>query len=218
MSVANSPIWDDETQSLYFVNFITSENQPSIFRYSFLDGGFYSAYIEGVTSPSFIVPLRKNGKKCSNCKKSKNANKCNDQYFAVGADEVLIVKWNGMSTEAIVVGTAFTVERNRAESRFDACGMPDRRGRFFGGTISPQICNATAIQSLYRYTDDGGLVNLVSGLKSSTGIVFDEKRRTMYHLDTCQLLITAYDWDPETGDICKCIFKLKFSLIDTITY
>lgn len=202
MSLSHSPFWDDETQSLYFVNFITSENQASIFRYSFLDGVFYSAFIEGVTSPSFILPLRKKCKKCKECDKSKNANKYNDQYFAVGTGDVLIVKWNGMSTKATVVKTAFTDGRNRALSRFDTA-TPDRRGRFFGGTLEPEFCNATVIQSFYRYTDDGGLVELISGLKSSTGTVFDEERRTMYHLDSCQLLITAYDWDPETGDICK---------------
>lgn len=193
--IPHSAYSDDD--SLYFVTFITSEYQASINRYSYIDGIFYSAYIEGVTSPSFIVPI--NQKVCKKCRK------CDAKLFAVGVGhDVLKVKWNGKSTKAKVVGTIFSVENNIPSSRYDVA-TTDSHGRLYTGTLSETLCNSTATRSFYRYTRTAGADRLFGGLKSTTGIAFNDEIGKMYHFDSCQLYLTEYDYDPETGDICKRI-------------
>lgn len=166
--------------------------QSSIFCYSFVDGIFYSAYIEGITSPSFIIPINKKYNKC---------NKCNSELFAIGVgSNVVIIKWNGRSTKAKVISPLILTDDN--SSRFDIA-VADSRGRFYGGTIAQNFCNSTASRSLYRYTINDGVVRLMGGLQSTTGIIFDEHKQKMYHFDSCQFLITEYDYDLKTGDICS---------------
>lgn len=173
------------------MNFITTGIQSSIYRYSYQDGILYSAYIEGVTSPSFIIPTNK---KCTKC------NECDEQFFAVGVgSDVVTIKWNGKSTKAKVVSSLFSVES--APYRFNA-GMVDSNGRFYGGTLSPKFCNSTASRSFYRYTKNEGVVRLFGDLQSTSGTAFDQNEHKMYQLDSCQLLITDFDYDPNTGDIC----------------
>lgn len=192
--LAHSLFYDYKTQCILFCNFVTSGNQPSIFRYCFSDKILRSAYIEGITSPSFIVPV---SEKCEKCNHMNDGSE--DQYYAVGAQDIEIIKWDGMSTKADWVKTGVAVERDRANNRFDS-GVPDKKGRFFGGTLGRTFCNSTDIHSLYRYSIKTGLTRLLDGIQSSTGIAFDEC--SMYHMDSCLFLITKYNYDPHTGDIC----------------
>ncbi|XP_031627012.1 uncharacterized protein LOC116343211 isoform X2 [Contarinia nasturtii] len=198
---SHSIYWDDDTQSLYFVNFFTSDNQSSIYRYSTPDEILYSAYIEGVTSPAFIIPTNKMCKKC---------NKCNKQFFAVGVgSDVIIIKWNGRSTKAKVIKTLFTVDDT--SMRFDI-GVADSKGRFYGGTLSPKFCNSNPSRSFYRFIKNKGVDRLFGNLQSTSGIVFNEHLNKIYHLDSCQLTISGFDWDPKTGDICNGRVVFKFPL------
>lgn len=139
LPVLLAPTWHDETHSLYFVSFFTAGEQSSIFRYSELDGVLYGAYIEGVSAPSFIIPidLKKSGR-CWECEKCKNCenncrkcyapkrsiftpelpNECDERFFAVGVDhDVLIIQWNGKSTKAFVVSKLLTLEPDVQLSR-----------------------------------------------------------------------------------------------------
>lgn len=178
--------------------------QSSIYRYSYEDGILYSAYIKGATSPAFIIPTNR---ECTKC------NKCGSQFFAVGVgSNVVIVKWNGKSTKAKVVETLFVTEVGDASSRFDFA-VTDSFGRFYGGTLGQNFCNSTVPRSLYRWTPKDGVVRLFGGLQSSTGIIFNKNAHKMYHFDSCQFLLTEFDYDPKTGDICMCpFFFISFAL------
>lgn len=187
------PFWDDHSLNLYLVNFITqSANETALFRYSFVDGRFYSATLRGRTSPSFIVPISEN---CATCK----------DLFVVGVmHDVVIVRWDGVSPQAEVVNTIFSVETDNDLSRLDIA-RPDSSGRLYFGTFSNKICGDDPKYSLYRYDKARGVVRLFGSIKTTGGLVFDEKAKLMYHMDTCSAIITAFDYDPKTGDICKCV-------------
>lgn len=191
-------LWDDVTQSLYFCNFNTQiDSQPCIFRYNHRDGTFYSASIKGVTSPAFIIPLDKVIKKC---------NRCEQQYFAVGTkDQVYLVKWNGKSTRAKIIRSIFEIKIDNATQWCG--GNADGKGRFYGGTNSRRFCNAVPSYSVYRYDQKHHLDRLFNGTNSTVGIVFNEHEQKMFHVDTCALMLTQFDWDPKTGDICRLFFQ-----------
>lgn len=139
IDAADSPVWDDDSQSLNFVNPLTNASQSSIFRYSARDGTFYSAYIEGVFAPSFILPAK------SKCKKCKN-------LFVVGVgSQVVTIKWNGKSPRAKVVRQLFTMDANIPSSR-TGMAKASPKGRFFGVTYYyPMDCTKPTVLSYYRY-------------------------------------------------------------------
>lgn len=162
--------------------------QLSIFRYIPQNGLFYSAYIDGYDSPSFILPA-----KCKNC----------ENVFVVGVQsKVIKIKWDGVSNRANYLGDLFSMDANIPKSH-TALAKISPSGRFFGGTFSDSRCNATADFSIYRYDSFQGSVRLVRNVVSSTGFAFNLNDGKMYQMDTCQLVIAEYDWDPTTGNICK---------------
>lgn len=194
VDVAFAPSWSDETQDLYYVNYLSSGEGASIYRCSFEDGTFNSAFIEGFTSPAFIIPIRK---KCKICK----------NLFVVGLDHnVAIIKWDGKSTRAQVVEILFSVETSDPLSRTNYA-RADSKGRLYFGTISKKFCDTNPQSSFYRYTADKGVQLMFSGTSTTSGIAINEKAEKLYHLDSCNLLVTEFDWDPATGDICNYTFS-----------
>lgn len=186
-----SPIaahWDIPSQSLYFVNFVSS-SEPVIYRYSYKENRFYSAYLNGVNALSFIVPIESS----------------RGDLFAVGSDNnVLKIRWDGCSNQAQFIQTLFVLDANNPVAT-TGYARASPGNRFFGGTLAASYCsNVTDFSpySFYRYDRQRGLVNLFSGAFTA-GVAFNVKTRKMYHLAPCQLLITEFDWDPQTGDICK---------------
>lgn len=193
-----APVWDDYTQSLYFVGRNTDGLQSAIYRYSYIDGVLYSARIDGVDSVSFILPAEAKCEKCKN-------------LFVVGAvSQVITVKWNGVSTRAKAIDRLFSIDANIPLTR-TGIARASPSGRFYGGAYFFSYCNATPGLSFYRYDQSDGLVRLFGNLISTSGIAFNLDAQKMYHMDSCQLFITEYDWDPKSGDICN--FESSFFAI-----
>lgn len=187
----SSPTWDDVTQSLYFIKYETSGQESSIFRYSYIDGVLYSAYIEGYNSPLFIVPVTE---KCRDC---------NDLFVIGMGSLVLTIKWDGRSNRAVVVDRLFAIDVLIPSNRL-AVARTSPEGHLYAGTLfDPMFCNASAKLSFYRYDRSRGVVRIFGDVISTTGIAFNKRIHTLYHLDTCQLLLTEFDVDPKTSEICK---------------
>lgn len=71
-------------------------------------------------------------------------------------------------------------------------------GHFWVGSISeakPQTDEA----ALYRVGADGSTRTVVTGLTSSNGLAWSPDGRRMYHSDSRQCFLQAFDFDPETG-------------------
>lgn len=183
-----APTYDSITENLYLINFVSCD-EPSIFRFNVRYGEFYSANIIGRNSPSLIIPIQKKNKKI-------------DELFAVAVDrEVLIVSWDGISENARVVDTLFSVDSINNSSRINY-GRTDSKGRLYFGSISQSFCDCPGQQSFYRYIAGEGVVRLSTSTYSTAGIAINEDAETLYLLDFCTLFLTEYDWDPVTGDIC----------------
>lgn len=182
-----SPIWDDCSQSLYFTDFLKPGQAPSIFRYDFNDNQVYSAYIDGVQGPVFIIPL-------NDCKKYPN-------LYVIGAGhDVMIISWQKGSNVAYVQRNLFTLEQDDPVSQV-GISIPAPNGQLYTSTY--KFCDGPSNSSVYMYSKRKGLQRLFGGIQTTDGMAIDRKRNRFYHLVSCKQLITEFKWDPHTGDICK---------------
>ncbi|KPH04418.1 SMP-30/gluconolactonase/LRE family protein (plasmid) [Rhizobium acidisoli] len=73
-------------------------------------------------------------------------------------------------------------------------------GHFWVGSISeakPQVNDA----ALFRVGADGSMRTVATGLTSSNGLAWSPDGRRMYHSDSRQCFLQAFDFDPETGSL-----------------
>jgi sugar lactone lactonase YvrE len=97
-----------------------------------------------------------------------------------------------------------TLERELARAPYDQAhhrfndGRCDPAGRFYVGTMNERRDAASA--ALYRLGEDGQLALVLSAITISNGLAWSPDGRTMYHADTPQRTIRAYDYDPATGE------------------
>ncbi len=91
-------------------------------------------------------------------------------------------------------------ELERAENRFND-GKPDRRGRFWAGSMhDPEVAPTGA---LYRLDPDGTCHRMVDGFVCPNALCWSPDGRTMYHADTPQRVVWAWDSDPDRGEIAN---------------
>lgn len=183
-----SPHWDAKTQSLYYCDIFGVNN--TIFRFDYKEGRIYPAIIENEQMVSFIIPL-----------------KCCPNQFAVGLGRgIKIIFWDGRSPMARVLREVFQLEQDSKYSKNHIHhGKADAKGRFYGGTFRKEICSFSnsANAGFYRYTKQQGVKRLMSDVKVSSGLAWNEDARKFYYIDTCKYAIEKYDWSPKTGRICK---------------
>jgi len=76
-------------------------------------------------------------------------------------------------------------------------GKVDPAGRFWGGSIDTEQCQA----ELYRLDPDGDQHTLLQHLGIANGLDWSPDRKTLYFTDSFQYTIFAFDYDLETGAI-----------------
>jgi sugar lactone lactonase YvrE len=91
-------------------------------------------------------------------------------------------------------------ELDRLENRFND-GKPDRRGRFWAGSMHDPATAATG--ALYRLDPDGSCRRMVDGVVISNSLCWSPDGRTMYHADTIARTVWAWDADPDGGEIAN---------------
>lgn len=175
-----------------------TDGESLLYRYSLIDDHLYSANVPGVESTDFIIPVRPNG--------SKNKN-----LFAIGnKHDVLLIEWDGRSTNACVKRTLFSIDPNDESSTLDYA-QTDQFGRYYGGTFSEtEFCSSVANKSFYRHSFESGVERLFGGLLGTTGIAINEVVNKLYYVGLCSLIIYEFDRNPLNGDIGK---RMVFSLL-----
>lgn len=181
-----SAVWDECTQSLYYIDYFASRNEPSIFRYDFNEDKKYSAYFDGQTRISFIVPARE-------CSPDKN-------LFVVGVNQYAgIIEWDGKSSHVKVIGPLLDIEDDNT-SNLISFARQNENGRFFFSTLNKNVCSGPANSSLYSYSEEQGVQHLAGGFSMTTGLAFNSGK--IYHVDSCKRIIIEFSTD-STGIICK---------------
>lgn len=179
--------------SLYFVDVFGLEF--NILRYDWKEKKVYRAIVPGVLplkAIDFIIPIEGSV----------------DLFAYGGASRIVnILRWDGISEIAEVVNSnTFSVEQELEYiTNFWHIAKADPNGRFIGGTLRTQFCNdlPTSNASLYKYTKEDGVERIIEGFKVTGGMDWDTNTNKFYVVDLCGNIILAYDWSPDTGDICK---------------
>jgi sugar lactone lactonase YvrE len=107
------------------------------------------------------------------------------------------------------------VRRKIADAPYDPAhhrfndGRADPQGRFWAGSMNEQRDASTA--KLYRLDADLALIPMISGITISNGLAWSPDSRTMYHADTTTRTISAWEFDPLTGDVANRRMFAQFS-------
>jgi sugar lactone lactonase YvrE len=100
--------------------------------------------------------------------------------------------------EQPVVRRVFDFDVDNPGTRFND-GRCDPFGRFWAGTVVESMDKR--VSSLFRYDPGGRCERMMDKLICSNGLAFSPDGRTMYHSDSRQDYVWAWDLDAETGAI-----------------
>lgn len=181
-------VWDDDTNSLYFVDLFTSQ----FCRYSVDDDTVYKAIVPGRTADysGFIAPIK--GRR--------------NRFLVALNENMVVLKWNGVSSTATIDRTIFTVTPKLI---LNALLVGPNNNWFFGG-FANTFCQNPANLSLYEYNQNKELSVAASGFSTTIGLVLYEKKNIVYQLDACAQIIYAYNYNPFTGHLCECHTQFFF--------
>lgn len=194
--LGEGPHWDVERQCLYY-NDIYGDKQ-SISRYDYNEDKTYNAIIQGHPVISFIIPVVKT----------------NDQFIVGSGKKVVLIQWDGKSGQAAVVKTIGEVEQNLVENRFNDAKC-DPSGRFYGGTMRIEINTdifEKRLGTFYRFTAKEQFVPLKSQIGVSNGLAWNEKTNKFYYIDSCDLDVKEFDYDPKSGNISNGHTVIDFTV------
>lgn len=65
--------------------------------------------------------------------------------------------------------------------------------------------------TFYRFTKDEQFVPLKSSVGISNGLTWNEKTNKFYYIDSVDLDVKEYDYDPVTGNLGMCVKLARLS-------
>lgn len=150
--------------------------------YSYTDKTVHTLLIEDVANPAIFLPVRGT----------------TDQYLVSSNGSTFLMQWDGESD---------TVQKGN--TLFDLPGHVDSayvgpNGRLYVGNFATSYCLDTPTFGLFRYSAESGLAQYSNDLGSTVGGVIIDS--TYYHLDACEKKLSAYNLDPDTGNLCRFYF------------
>ena len=130
------------------------------------------------------------------------------------AEDLIITQRHGFAsfnprTEELV--PLAQVEAHLPGNRFND-GKCDRQGRFWAGTMDFDGQQATG--SLYRLSPDLSVERVDSEYAVTNGPAWSGDHRTLYHNDSVNGRVFAFDFDPGTGQVSNKRLFLQFAAQD----
>lgn len=170
-----NPYYDESRASVYFVDRIAN----LLYRFSLTELKTYTATVDGLSNPSFIIPSYDD-----------------PERFLVGSDgSGVVVYWNGRSPTANINHTVFTVEPPYTISTAYSSAFNE----LYIGPTGIEHCVDPTRQSIYRYSKANGLERIASQYQASVGLFMVND--TLFHLSGCSNLVTAFERNPENGEL-----------------
>lgn len=178
-SILTNTYWDKETNRIFTVDLFGKH----LLTYSYGDRRVRALLVDSVESPAVFLPLQNT----------------TDWYLVSSNGTTFVMQWDGHSNVTHKLDTVFDVAAN---SHVDSA-YAGPNGRLYVGNFGPQYCLEPQRRfGLYSYSKDGLTAYNESFLTTVGGVVIQENN-PYYHLDACKKKLSAFKWDPETGDLCK---------------
>lgn len=77
------------------------------------------------------------------------------------------------------------------------------------------ICMVLPSGSIFQSKDGKNLKAVIGNLNIANDFTFDEEKNIIYYVDSCNAVIRAQDYDPETSALCKFSSELLNMLEDS---
>ncbi|KAF2895407.1 hypothetical protein ILUMI_10767 [Ignelater luminosus] len=190
--VSESPHWDVETQSLYYIDSFGK----SIHKYTPSTNLHAKATIGHV---SFIIPVE--GKP--------------NQFVTAIDHEFQLITWDGISDTVSNVQKIAEVDNQPGlEGNRINDGKADPTGRLWAGTVCFDIvtCVNTPHRGiLYSIDKDRQVKSHVSKVSMSNGLAWNASLKKFYYIDSVEKRVDEFDFDAESGTIKnrKPLFTLE---------
>ncbi|XP_017787470.1 PREDICTED: regucalcin-like [Habropoda laboriosa] len=179
---SEGPHWDHRTQTLYFVD-IEAQN---ICRFAPATKDLACIYIEN-GPVGYAIPVEGE----------------HDKLIAGSGTDFILVSWNGQNNNTkSLPETLAIVDLDRKGTRWND-GKVDSSGRFWGGTIGPEVNDVVISNqaSLYRIDSDLKPKKTLSPVTNSNGLAWNKQNNKFYYIDTPTLKVAAFDYEPTNGTI-----------------
>ncbi len=173
--LGEGPAWDAKTHTLYWVDILGK-------RVHFHCDG-ENGFIQLDEMPGCLAP-------------------CKDGDLIVAARASLLTLGPFGRTQGgpATVKTAFLASVSEpANNRFND-GKCDPAGRFLAGTMD--MDEKAASGSLYSF-DGAKVTRMLDGIRISNGLAWSPDYKTFYYIDTPTREVTAFDYDPASGEIAN---------------
>lgn len=149
------------------------------------------ATIDGISKTTFLIPVKSE----------------NNQFLVSNHLSTSLIEWSGKESIAKVVRNIFSVEsvvKNEKSNWNIALASP--KCTFFGGTFRSSFCSNTSepFAEFFTYSKENGVEKVdIPSLKASAGIVWNKEGTKFYHTAGCGRIIRQFDYNSQTGKICK---------------
>ncbi|CAL7942674.1 unnamed protein product [Xylocopa violacea] len=189
---SEGPHWDYHTQKLYFVDI----EAQKICKFDPVTKDLSCIYIE--TGPVGVaVPVEGEPNK----------------FVAGAGTDFILVEWDTVSNVTrSTPQTLAVVDTDRNNTRWND-GKVDSSGRFWGGTIGPEVNDVVVPNqaSLYRIDSDFKPQRKLSPVTNSNGLAWNLQDNEFFYIDTPTLQVAAFDYEPINGTISnkRIVFDLK---------
>ena len=186
------PNWDHRSQKLYFVDI----HAQKICRFDPVTKHLTCTYIEnGPVGVAVLVEGEPN------------------KLVAGSATDFVLVTWNAKrNVTRSVTETLAVVDKDRNGTRWND-GKADSSGRFWGGTIGPEVKFVVTPDQASFYRIDCDLIpkKELSPVSNSNGLAWNLEDDTLYYIDSPTHKIAAFDFDSVKGVISnkRIVFDLE---------
>lgn len=173
------PHWDAVTQSLYYVDI----NGPdaTLLRYDYKENRTYIATIDGEPLITFILPVIET----------------TDQFLVGTKHAAKMIHWDGKSPRGQLIRTVYEFDGNVDKN--------DPLSRLFGGVMPFDECNKTDESNAngHRYDQRNDAKKIKNNIFISNGLTWIQGTRKFYYIDSCAYDVLEFDYDMDTGELCK---------------
>jgi len=191
--LGEGPHWDSKNQVLYYVDVPKGD----VCRLDVKNKKNEIIHIDD-SSASLIIP-------CSNDEK---------QFIITDNKKILKLNWETHQTKLLA-----EVEKDMAGNRLND-GKCDAKGRLWVGTMGKEIATSSGIKmdppeagSLYCMDSTLNIEQKEPNVDLSNGLTWSLDNKKMFFIDCTKRVIYVFDFDLNTGNVCKNVYYMLRNLI-----
>ncbi|KAK4883060.1 hypothetical protein RN001_006379 [Aquatica leii] len=174
--LAEGPHWDDETQSLYFVDIVgrsVNKYVPSTKKHT---------QLKFDKNPSFIIPVKG----------------YSDRFIVSLNKDITLLTWDGVSSAPTKMETIATFDNTpeKSENRLND-GKADPLGNLWAGTMNmgSDHTTGTLVQGTLSSLSNKEVKEHVSNVCISNGLAWSKDSKKFYYIDSAVRRVDQFDFD-----------------------